>query len=162
MADITVPETGDNAPADAFDTNAPLFNPQTTGPIPDQNDAFGGKVEAPKPLADVNFYTAQDDLAQRAAKATEEGDMQKAARIRAVAEHFSTSRYQAEQELDYRERVIQRERTLKSFLLRRLVRLSGLRPIRSMRLSLRTISAHSARSRRSSSLSACSRRSIPE
>lgn len=113
MADITVPETGDNAPADAFDTNAPLFNPQTTGPIPDQNDAFGGKVEAPKPLADVNFYTAQDDLAQRAAKATEEGDMQKAARIRAVAEHFSTSRYQAEQELDYRERVIQRENAQK-------------------------------------------------
>lgn len=113
MADITVPETGDNAPAEAFDTNAPLFNPQTTGPIPDQNDAFGGKVEAPKPLADVNFYTAQDDLAQRAAKATEEGDMQKAARIRAVAEHFSTSRYQAEQELDYRERVIQRENAQK-------------------------------------------------
>ncbi len=113
MADMTVPETDDTAPVDAFDTNAPFFNPQTTGPIPEQNDAFGGKVEAPKPLADVNFYTAQDDLAQRAAKATEEGDMQKAARIRAVAEHFSTSRYQAEQELDYRERVIQRENAQK-------------------------------------------------
>lgn len=113
MADIFVPDSEDDVPADAFDPNAPLFNPQTTGPVPDQADPFGGKIERPNTGASQNFYLAQDDLSRRAAKAIEDGDMQKAARIRAVAEHFSTSRYQAEQELDYRENVIKRENAQK-------------------------------------------------
>ncbi len=56
-----------------------------------------------------NFYAAQKDLQDRAAKALSVGDADRAARIRTVAQHFSTTRFQAESELEYREDLMRRE-----------------------------------------------------
>ena len=88
-----------------FDSEAPLFKP-SEGPV---RDDFGGQVEPPALTGMDNFYAAQKDLQDRAAKALSVGDADRTARIRDVARHFSTTRYQAETELEYREDLMRRE-----------------------------------------------------
>lgn len=88
-----------------FDPEAPLFKP-SEGPV---RDDFGGQVEPPALTGMDNFYAAQKDLQDRAAKALSVGDADRTARIRDVARHFSTTRYQAETELEYREDLMRRE-----------------------------------------------------
>lgn len=64
-----------------FDPEVPLFKP-SEGPV---RDDFGGQVEPPSQTVMDNFYAAQKDLQDRAAKALSVGDADRAARIRTVA-----------------------------------------------------------------------------